>query len=134
MTVGAPLVGGHGRAQGPPLRLTGGNAIVGAPLFVATKGNHKGCPYVTKAMNVVVPANGAFSFDALLQWIHPASREWQPLRPKLVVEVGYDHFSGGRFRHGTALKRFRRDKAPHQCTMDQLKQKRANLMRLLERA
>jgi len=51
-----------------------------------------------------------------------------------VVEVDYDHLSGRRFRHGTALKRFRPDKAPRQCTMDQLKHKRANLMRLLERA
>jgi ATP-dependent DNA ligase len=66
------------------------------------------------------------------RWSTERSGEWQPLRPKRVVEVDYDHFSGGRFRHGTALKRFRPDKAPRQCTMDQLKQKRANLMRLLE--
>jgi ATP-dependent DNA ligase len=68
------------------------------------------------------------------RWSTERSGEWQPLRPKLVVEVDYDHFSGGRFRHGTALKRFRPDKAPRQCTMGQLKQKRANLMRLLEHA
>jgi ATP-dependent DNA ligase len=66
------------------------------------------------------------------RWSSARSAEWQPLAPKLVVEVGYDHFSGGRFRHGTMLRRWRPDKAPRQCTMDQVKQKRANLMRLLD--
>jgi ATP-dependent DNA ligase len=42
------------------------------------------------------------------------------LRPELVVEVSFDHVSGGRFRHGTRLLRFRPDKAPAQCRMDQL--------------
>jgi len=43
-----------------------------------------------------------------------------PLNPALVVEVSYDHFSQGRFRHGTRLLRWRPDKAPKQCTMDQV--------------
>jgi ATP-dependent DNA ligase len=46
--------------------------------------------------------------------------EWKPLRPELVVEVQYDHFSGHRFRHGTKFMRWRPDKAPTQCTYDQL--------------
>ncbi len=46
---------------------------------------------------------------------------WFPLDPKLVVEVQYDHITGNRFRHGTKLLRFRPDKAPRQCTMDQLR-------------
>ncbi|HTU70044.1 MAG TPA: ATP-dependent DNA ligase [Candidatus Baltobacteraceae bacterium] len=45
---------------------------------------------------------------------------WFPLDPKLVVEVRYDHVTGERFRHGTKLMRWRPDKAPRQCTMDQL--------------
>ena len=45
---------------------------------------------------------------------------WESLRHALVVEVGYDHFSGGRFRHGTRFLRWRPDKAPAQCTYDQL--------------
>ena len=53
------------------------------------------------------------------------------MKPKLVVEVSYDHFAGDRFRHGTRLLRWRPDKAPKQCTLDQLKQKKANLMKLL---
>src|SRR3954452_2680179 len=59
------------------------------------------------------------------------SAEWQPLKPKLVVEVSYDHFSGDRFRHGTRLMRWRPDKAPRQCTLDQLKQKAVDPMKLL---
>lgn len=66
------------------------------------------------------------------RWSTKRSTEWQPLKPKLVVEVRYDHFSGGRFRHGTTLLRWRPDKSPRQCTLDQLKQKKANLQKLLE--
>jgi ATP-dependent DNA ligase len=54
------------------------------------------------------------------RWSTERSAEWQPLAPKLVVEVQYDHFTGGRFRHGTRFVRWRPDKAPRQCTMDQL--------------
>jgi ATP-dependent DNA ligase len=54
------------------------------------------------------------------RWSTERSGEWQPLRPELVVEVAFDHVSGGRFRHGTRLVRFRPDKAPRQCTCVQL--------------
>ena len=47
--------------------------------------------------------------------------EWVPLKPRLVGEFQYDHFSGGRFRHGTKFLRWRPDKKPRQCTMEQLK-------------
>jgi ATP-dependent DNA ligase len=66
------------------------------------------------------------------RWSTARSAEWQPLKPKLVVEVGYDHFSGDRFRHGTKLMRWRPDKSPEQCTMDQVAQKKADLMKLLK--
>jgi ATP-dependent DNA ligase len=66
------------------------------------------------------------------RWSTKRSGEWQPLKPKLVVEVCYDHFTGDRFRHGTKLLRWRPDKAPEQCTLDQVKQKKANLMKLLK--
>ena len=65
------------------------------------------------------------------RWSTERSSEWQPLKPKLVVEVCYDHFTGDRFRHGTRLLRWRPDKAPRQCTLNQVKQKKANLMALL---
>ncbi len=54
------------------------------------------------------------------RWSHGEAHAYVPLRPELVVEVGYDHVSDGRFRHGTRLLRFRPDKAPGQCRMEQL--------------
>jgi ATP-dependent DNA ligase len=66
------------------------------------------------------------------RWSTKRLAEWQPLKAKLVVEVCYDHFSGGRFRHGTRLLRWRPDKAPKQCTKEQVTaQKSADLMKLL---
>ena len=58
--------------------------------------------------------------------------KWEPLKPVLVVEVSYDHFTNGRFRHGTRLLRWRPDKAPKQCRMDQVEQPSGGLMQLLE--
>jgi len=54
------------------------------------------------------------------RWSTERTGEWEPLRPELVVEVEYDHFTGGRFRHGTSFLRWRPDKPPKQCTMDQV--------------
>jgi ATP-dependent DNA ligase len=49
------------------------------------------------------------------------SSEWESLKPELVCEVQYDHFSNGRFRHGTKFLRWRPEKSPRTCTYDQLK-------------
>lgn len=57
------------------------------------------------------------------RWSTKRSSEWQPVKQKYVVEVSYDHFTGGRFRHGTSILRWRPDKKPSQCTMEQVKQK-----------
>ena len=54
------------------------------------------------------------------RWSTERSGEWEPLRHELVVEVRYDHVTGDRFRHGTRLLRWRPDKAPRQCTFEQL--------------
>ncbi len=67
------------------------------------------------------------------RWSTKRSTEWQPLKPKLVVEVEFDHFTGDRFRHGTQLLRWRPDKAPAQCTFDQVKRGRGASLRILER-
>jgi len=56
------------------------------------------------------------------RWSTERSAEWEPLETKLVAEVQYDHFSGGRFRHGTKFLRWRPDKSPKQCTMAQVEQ------------
>jgi ATP-dependent DNA ligase len=55
------------------------------------------------------------------RWSTERSAEWEPLRPELVVEVGYDHVSSDRFRHGTRFLRWRPDKDPRQCRMSQLR-------------
>jgi ATP-dependent DNA ligase len=55
------------------------------------------------------------------RWKTERSGEWEPLRPELVVEVRFDHVTGDRFRHGTKLMRWRPDKAPRQCTFEQIK-------------
>jgi ATP-dependent DNA ligase len=66
------------------------------------------------------------------RWSTERSAEWQPLQPKLVVEVCYDHVSGDRFRHGAKLLRWRPDKAPRQCTFEQL-QREARPAKLLKK-
>lgn len=54
------------------------------------------------------------------RWSTERSGKWEPVRPVLVVEVEFDHFTGGRFRHGTKFLRWRPDKNPRQCTMQQV--------------
>lgn len=68
------------------------------------------------------------------RWATERSGEWEPLDPKLVVEVAYDHFTGGRFRHGTKFMRWRPDKSPRQCSMDQVEQGGGRALRLLREA
>jgi ATP-dependent DNA ligase len=90
-------------------------------------------PVLTKKLEALIAPPG-FTGNAPggpSRWSTKRSAEWQPLKPKLVVEVCYDHFTGGRFRHGTRLLRWRPDKAPRQCLLDQVTQKKANLLALL---
>jgi len=54
------------------------------------------------------------------RWDANRELEWFSLRPELVVEVTYDHTSGGRIRHGSKIVRWRDDKAPKDCKFDQL--------------
>lgn len=67
------------------------------------------------------------------RWSTKRSTEWQPLWTQLVVEVEYDRFSGGRFRHGTSFLRWRPDKAPRQCTLDQVAQRGQKYAGLLKK-
>ena len=67
------------------------------------------------------------------RWSTERSGEWEPLNPKLVVEVGYDHFTGGRFRHGTKFLRWRSDKAPSQCTFEQIRASGTQALKLLRK-
>jgi ATP-dependent DNA ligase len=54
------------------------------------------------------------------RWTHGRELQWVMLRPELVVEVTFDHVSSGRIRHGTKLKRWRDDKPPAECRVEQL--------------
>ena len=67
------------------------------------------------------------------RWSTERSTQWEPLDPRLVVEVEYDHFTGGRFRHGTRLLRWRPDKAPAQCTLDQVEHHKGPPIAILKR-
>lgn len=75
--------------------------------------------------HVIEPLKGGQGFSGKApggpsRWSTERSGEWEPLKPKLVCEVRYDYFSGGRFRHGTKFMRWRPEKAPKQCTYDQV--------------
>jgi ATP-dependent DNA ligase len=55
------------------------------------------------------------------RWRPKVTGEWSPVKPNLVVEVRYDKWQGQRIRHGTRFLRFRPDKNPEQCTIDQVR-------------
>jgi ATP-dependent DNA ligase len=65
------------------------------------------------------------------RWSTDRTGEWEPVSPETVAEVTYDHFTGGRFRHGTKIVRWRADKDPRQCTMDQVEQREGKSFALL---
>lgn len=54
------------------------------------------------------------------RWTDGRALEWVALRPELVVEITFDHRSGGRIRHGTRILRWRADKRPAECSVEQL--------------
>jgi ATP-dependent DNA ligase len=54
------------------------------------------------------------------RWASDRDLEWVGLRPELVVEVTFDHVSGHRIRHGAKVVRWRDDKPPRECAVDQL--------------
>jgi ATP-dependent DNA ligase len=62
------------------------------------------------------------------RWTTPdRNTEWFPLKHKLVGEFQFDHFSGGRFRHGTTFLRWRPEKKPEQCGIEQVEVKRTSV-------
>jgi ATP-dependent DNA ligase len=65
------------------------------------------------------------------RWSTERSGDWEPVDPKVVVEVTYDHFTGDRFRHGTRIVRWRKDKAPRECTLDQVVYREGGAIALL---
>ncbi|MGD0402842.1 MAG: ATP-dependent DNA ligase [Candidatus Acidiferrales bacterium] len=67
----------------------------------------------------------------LSRWSTKHSLEWEPLDNKLVAEVQFDHFTGGRFRHGTRFLRWRPEKRPRDCTMKQVQRENRSALGLL---
>jgi ATP-dependent DNA ligase len=65
------------------------------------------------------------------RWSKRESDDWVPLEPRLVMEVRYDHFSEGRFRHATRFERWRPDKEPAQCTFAQIEREGRSTLQLL---
>jgi ATP-dependent DNA ligase len=65
------------------------------------------------------------------RWSTERTGEWEPVDPKIVAEVSYDHFTGDRFRHGTKIVRWRPDKSPRQCTLDQVAHREGRAIALL---
>lgn len=65
------------------------------------------------------------------RWRTEGSGEWEPLNPETVAEVEYDHFAGGRFRHGTRFLRWRPDKDPGMCRMAQVEKEGSSAVGLL---
>jgi ATP-dependent DNA ligase len=80
-----------------------------------------------KLKSILKPFMGGAGFSGKApggpsRWTRDArDTEWFPLKPQLVGEFQYDHFSGGRFRHGTKFLRWRPEKKPEQCTMEQIR-------------
>jgi len=121
------VVGGFRYASGSPLV---GSLLLGL-YDESGKLNHVGFtsgiadadrPALTKMLQRLRGGAG-FTGDAPgapSRWSTERSAAWEPLKPKLVAEVRYDHVSGSRFRHGTRFLRWRPDKLPRQCTFDQL--------------
>jgi ATP-dependent DNA ligase len=67
----------------------------------------------------------------LSRWSTKKSMEWKPVENKLVVEVQFDHFTGGRFRHGTKFLRWRPEKSPKDCTIKQVRRESQSAIALL---
>jgi ATP-dependent DNA ligase len=74
-----------------------------------------------KLQKLIKPPGFTGNSPGKSRWNSERAESWEPLAPKLVVEVLYDQVTSGRFRHGTRLLRWRGDKAPKQCTMEQLR-------------
>jgi ATP-dependent DNA ligase len=77
--------------------------------------------YARELVGIVTPhETGEHGASEPNRWSADRDREWRGLRPELVAEVSFDHRSGHRIRHGARLLRFRDDKAPGDCALEQL--------------
>jgi len=121
------VVGGFRRARDEPvvasllLGLYDDDGLLNHVGFTSALGKEER-PALTRRLEALIAPPG-FTGKAPggpSRWNDGKESPWCPLRPELVVEVRYDQVTGDRFRHGTGLLRWRPDKAPRQCRMDQL--------------
>jgi ATP-dependent DNA ligase len=100
--------------------------------FTSSIANHDRAALTRKLEGMIKPPG--FTGKApggLSRWSTKHSLEWEPLDPRLVAEVQFDHFTGGRFRHGTKFLRWRPEKAPHSCTTKQVERENKSALDLL---
>jgi ATP-dependent DNA ligase len=77
--------------------------------------------YARELVGIVTPhETGEHGASEPNRWSADRDREWRGLRADLVAEVSFDHRSGHRIRHGARLLRFRDDKPPQECALEQL--------------
>jgi ATP-dependent DNA ligase len=90
-------------------------------------------PALTKKLEGMIKPPGFTGKEpgGLSRWSTKRSAEWQPVAPKLVVEVQFDHFTGGRFRHGTKFLRWRPEKSPTDCSLKQVERENRSALDLL---
>jgi ATP-dependent DNA ligase len=69
-----------------------------------------------------IVASGDRMPGAVSRWSAGKDLSFVPLRPERVLEVGYDHMEGERFRHTAQFKRWREDRDPESCTYEQLEE------------
>jgi ATP-dependent DNA ligase len=55
------------------------------------------------------------------RWKSDEELVWEGLRPELVCEIAFDHITGNRIRHGAKFQRWRPDKSPEECRLEQLR-------------
>jgi ATP-dependent DNA ligase len=104
-TVGALILGLY---DGPDLRVVGHSSSLSA----AEK---------RRLVSFLAPyESGERGSGEPSRWSAGRDLAWVGLRPELVVEIDFDHVSGGRIRGGAKLRRWRDDKAPSECTYEQL--------------
>jgi ATP-dependent DNA ligase len=65
------------------------------------------------------------------RWLPGMTMDWVPLRPELVAEASYTHVDGRRLRHPARFVRWRPDREPRSCLLDQLDEPRDVASRVL---